>query len=245
MRSLRTLAPLAVVLGLIVAAPAAGGAARSAAPPAEAAGDAPAALIPSIVNTRIVRAQAALRRARAYSDSAQTTKAVAALNVATAQAGFAWNAAAYVIRTTPPTAGDDAVPDGDAAAGAAYAGREDTAFAALSVQHDVVATTVGLLTQAGGKNTALRKSWVNAISSSQAVRNRAVAFIHTRKLPGTFPTVMPGLVPLANDEVKELNGRIKLTGFTGTLRKSLLASRVRAVKTRTLVNRYWPPVPAD
>jgi hypothetical protein len=245
MRSRRTLVPLVVALGLILAAPAAGGAARNAAPPAEAAGDGAAPLIPSIVNTRIVRAQAALGRAARSADSGQTAKIVTELNTASAQARYAWNAASYVIKTSPPTAGDDAVPDGDAAAGAVYAGREDTAFAALSVQHDVVATTIGLMTQAGGKNKALAKSWIKAISSSQAVRNRAVAFIHTRKLPGTFPTVMPGLVPLANDEVKELNGRIKLTGFSGALRKSMVASRLRAVKTRKLVNKYWPPVLGD
>ena len=244
MRSLRTLAPLAVALGLIVAAPAAGGAPQNAGPPAHAAGGGAAPLIPSIVNTRIVRAQAALGRASGYADSGQPAKAVGALASARAQARFAWNAAAYVIRTSPPSVVGDALPDGTGG-GSAYAGREDTAFAALSVQHDVVATTVGLMTKVGAKNKALRTSWVKAISSSQAVRNRAVAFIHTRKLPGSFPTVMPGLVPLANDEIKELNGRMKMTGFTGALRKSLLASRTRTVKTKTLVNKYWPPVPAD
>jgi hypothetical protein len=245
MRSLRTLAPLAVALGLIVAAPAAGGAVQNGGPPVEAAGDGAAPLIPSIVNTRIVRAQAALRRASRHADRRQPAKLVGALNSARAQARYAWNAANYVIRTTPPSPAGDALPDGTEAAAGAYAGREDTAFAALSLQHDVVATTVGLMTQVDAKTKALRTSLINAISSSQAVRNRAVAFIHTRKLPGTFPTVMPNLVPLANDEVRELNGRMKMTGFAGTLRKSLLKSRLRAVKTRKLVNKYWPPAPAD
>lgn len=245
MRSLRTLAPLAVALGLVVAAPAAGGAARNAAPAAEADGDGAAALIPSIVNTRIVRTEAALARATKYADSNNQAKAIGELNTARAQAKYAWNAAKYVIKTTPPSAAGDVFPDGTGAGATAYAGREDTAFAAISLQHDVVATTVGLLSQAGAKNKALRTSWVKAISSSQATRNAAVAFIHTRKLPGTFPTVMPGLVPLANDELKELKGRMKLTGFTGSLRKSLVASQKRALKTRKLVNKYWPPAPAD
>ncbi|HEU4865273.1 MAG TPA: hypothetical protein VFT76_03395 [Actinomycetota bacterium] len=245
MRSRRNIVLLAVALGLIAAVPAAGGAARQLAPSPGADGTAAAPLIPSIVQTRITRAQAALRRANTFADSGQTAKQIASLNTASAQARFAWNAAVYVVKTSPPSAAGDALPDGDAAAGAAYAGREDTAFAAISVQHDVVATTVALMTQAGAKNAALRKSWVKAISTAQAVRNKAVAFVHTRKLPGTFPAVMPGLVPLANDEIKELNGRMKLTGFNGSLRTSLLASRIRAVKTRRLVNKYWPPVPAD
>jgi hypothetical protein len=245
MRSRRHITLLAVALGLIAAVPAAGGTARGITPSAGADGTAAAPVIPSIVQTRIVRAQAALRRANAFADSGQTGNQIASLNTASAQARFAWNAAVYVVKTSPPSVAGDAFPDGDAAAGGAYAGREDTAFAAISVQHDVVATTVALMTQAGAKKTALRKSWVKALSTAQAVRNKAVAFIHTRKLPGTFPAVRPGLVSLANDEVKELNGRMKMTGFTGTLRKSLLASRTRAVKTRTLVNRYWPPVPAD
>ena len=100
----------------------------------------------------------------------------------------------------------------------------------------------------GAKNAALRKSWIKALSSSQATRNKAVAFIHTRKLPGTFPAVMPNLIPLVNDEVKELNGRMKMTGFTGTLRKSLISSRViaRASTTTSVRKEPWtanePPV---
>jgi hypothetical protein len=244
MRVPRTLALLAVALGLIVAAPAAGGPPHSTGPSAHAAGSGAAPIIPSLVNTRIVRAQAALRRAAAYADSNQPAKVVAALNTSRAQARFAWNAAAYVIKTSPPSVVGDALPDGTEGAGG-YAGREDTAFAALSLQHDVVEATVGLLTQKGAKSKALRTSWINAISSSQAVRNSAVAFIHKRTKPGTFPSVMRNLIPLANDELKELNGRMKMTGFTKPLRTSLLRSRTRALKTRTLVNRYWPPVPAD
>jgi hypothetical protein len=56
---------------------------------------------------------------------------------------------------------------------------------------------------------------------------------------------MPGVVPQVNDELKEINGRLKMTGFTGSLRTSLLRARTRATKSRKLVNTYWPPVPAD
>lgn len=255
MRSFRKLAPLAVVLGLIVAAPAAGGAGQNAGSPAEAAGAEAALPIPSIVNTRIVRAQAALARAAKYMDGNQVAAAVTALNSGRANAVYAWNAAKFVIKSTPPPA-EDALPDGDPVVGG-YAGPEDTAFAALSVQHDVVTTAVGLMTQPSAKNVALRKSLINAVAGTQAVRNAAVAYIHTLAPPAEdaiidgpdagalWPTVMPNLVPHANDEIKQINGRLKMTGFSGTLRTSLLNSRTRAVKTRTLVNTYWPPVPAD
>jgi hypothetical protein len=246
MPSLRTLALLAVALGLILAAPAAGGAAQNSVPPAEAAGDGAPQVIPSIVNTRIARAHAALQRASSYMDGKQVTKVAAALNVARANGTYAWNAAKYVIKTTPPTPAGDVVPDGTGAGGALYAGPEDTAFAVLSLQHDVVSTVVGLMTQANAKSPSLRRSWLNAIVSSQATRNAAVAFIHSRKPPGpTWVTVMPNVVPLVNDELKDLNGRMKMTGFTGTLHRSLVKARKRAIKTRTLVNKYWPPAPAD
>jgi hypothetical protein len=239
MHALRTLAPFAAALGLVTAVPAAAGA-----PPAFAAGGAAPATVPSIVATHIARAEAALARAGDRADAGQASKVPRELKTAELQARYAWNAAAYVIKTTPATVVAAAVPDGTGAAGPAYAGREDTAFAALSLDHDLVATTVGLATQSGAKTTALRTSWVRAIALSQAARNNAVRSIHRLKAAGTFPTVMRGLVPLANDEVKQLNGRLKLTGFTGPLRKSLLRARTRALTTRKLVNRYWPPVPS-
>jgi len=55
---------------------------------------------------------------------------------------------------------------------------------------------------------------------------------------------MPGLIPQLNDEAKELNGDVATTKANRTLRKSMLAVRKNALKTRGLVNKYWPPVPA-
>jgi hypothetical protein len=243
MSLLRTLAPLAAALGLL-ALPAAGGAAQSVTPPAHADGGGAPAVIPSIVSTRIAHAQAALGRASRFADSSQATKAAGQLNVARAQLRSAWNATKYVIKTSPPSVAGDVFPDGGAAAGPVYAGREDTAFAFLSAEHDLVTTAVGLMTKPGAKSKVLRTSWLNAIAGSQALRKSAVAYIHKLKAPGTFPAVMPGLVPFINDEVKQLSGRLKLIKFKGLTRKSLLAARTRDIHTRKLVNRYWPPAPA-
>lgn len=258
MPSFRFLALAAVAAALIVVAPAIGdsGAARqSAVPPAQAAGGDIPPPLPSLVNTRLVRSQAALGRATAAFDENQAAQAVVPIGAAVDNLTKAWSAEKYLIQTTPPPV-EDAISDGDPVVGT-YAGPEDTAFAALSVQHDVVTTAVGLMTQPSAKNVALRKSLINAVAGTQAVRNAAVAYIHTLAPPAEdaiidgpdagalWPTVMPNLVPHANDEIKQINGRLKMTGFSGTLRTSLLNSRTRAVKTRTLVNTYWPPVPAD
>jgi hypothetical protein len=235
----QTLVPLTAALGLVAAVPA-----TAATPPATATGGAASALTPSIVATHIARAEAALARAARFADQGQTSRVPTELKAARVQASSAWNAARYVIKTSPPTAAGAALPDGTGAGGPVYAGREDTAFAALGLYHDIIATTVGLATQLGAKSNALRTSWVDALAAAQAGRTAAVRYIHGLKAQGTFPTVMPGLVPLVNDEIKQLNGRMKLTGFTGTLRRSLLRARTRNTATRKLVNTYWPPVPS-
>jgi hypothetical protein len=234
---LRNLPLLAAVLGLVPAVASAGGG-----PPAAATGGDVAALVPSLVATRIARAEAALGRAARDADEGRTAAIPRELATARTEARYAWNATVYVIKTTPPAA---AAADGGAVgSGPTYAGREDTTFAALAAYHDVVATTVGIATQVGAETPALRKSWVAAIAQSQAARNNAIRYVHKLKSPGTYPTVMPGLIPFANDEIKQIDGRLKLTGFRGSIRTTLVRARARAVTTRKLVNKYWPPVPS-
>jgi len=243
MHVLRTLVPLAVALGLVLVV-AAGGAAQSGGPPPGANGGDVPPLIPSIVATRAARAEAALARAGRFADAKQAVKATAEIKAARAQARAGWNAARYVIKTSPPSVVGDAVPDGNGGGGPVYAGREDTAFAAISIYHDIFATTVGVMTTTGAKSKILRTSWLGTIAASQAARASAVHYVHKIKKPGTFPTVMRGLVPLINDEIKQLNGRVKLGRFKGLTRKAMLRARTRDLRTRKLVNRYWPPVPS-
>jgi hypothetical protein len=241
----RTLASLAVGLGLL-AAPAAGGAVQSGGPPAHATGGGAPPIIPSIVATRVARAETSAAHVGQLADAGQPIKAASELKTASRQAEYAWNAAKWLIKTSPPSVAGDAVPDVGGATAPVYAGREDTAFAAISVQHDVASAAIALINKSSSKSKALRLSWFNAINSSQVRRKSAVAYIHKLKAPGTFPTLMPGLVPIVNDEVKELNGKLSLTrpARTSLLRKSLVRSRARALVTRKLVNKYWPPVPA-
>src|SRR4051794_32418055 len=111
MRSLPSLIVPAIALGLALVALVAG-AARAPAPPAEATGSSGALPIPSIVNTRIVRVEATLRRMGASADANQLKQVPPRLSNALAQTADAWGAAKYVIKTTPPTPVGDAVGDG-------------------------------------------------------------------------------------------------------------------------------------
>jgi hypothetical protein len=236
MHSLRTLTPLALVLGLVLAAPGAGGSA----PPVHANGSSAAASVPSLVNFRIVRVEAALQRARDYgnANAAQLSKAASALAVARAETTSAFNGAKYLIKTVPPTPAGDAL--GDAVV---YAGPEDAAFAVLSLQHDLITAAGEMI--ASTTNKALRKSWFSAIAAGQAKRAVLVSFIHSHKPANpNWATVMPGLVPQLNDEVKLINGKLVATKAKGTLRKAMVAVRRQATKTRANVNKYWPPAPA-
>ena len=90
MHRFKLLGPLALVLGLITAAPAAAG------------GDAGPPLYPSVVNVRLVRTEAALQRAVEYVDTAQADKAIAQMTIARSQMRKAWTGAKYLIDHAPP-----------------------------------------------------------------------------------------------------------------------------------------------
>src|SRR5256885_9948103 len=98
MLSLRALGPVAAAVGLIAAAPASSFAAGPGAPHAHAAGGEETVLVyPSLVNTRLVRAQDALERAAKHSDEAQPAKAIVDLTAARENLSKAWSGAKYVI----------------------------------------------------------------------------------------------------------------------------------------------------
>lgn len=263
MRSFRTPAFLAVAVALIVAAvvaaPAIGdsGAARqNAVPPAEVAGSDAPSLLPSIVNTRLVRAQAALGQATMSYDLNQAGQAVVPMGAAASNVSKAWAAEKYVIKTAPPPPVGDALPDDVEASASAYAGPEDSGFAVLSAQHDVVSASVGMM-ETG--NADLAKSLTSAISSVQNARLTAIKYIHSLPAPpvgdgigtdgtpvgSTWATVMPGYVAVLGDELQQIKGRLALTKFSAAAKAALTAAQVRAQNTKDLVNQYWPPVPGD
>jgi hypothetical protein len=252
---LKLLAPLALAVGLVAAAPASG------APPAQAAGgDVGVLAYPSIVNVPLLRAQNALARAVDYNDDAQPDKAIAALKAARINMSNAWLGAKYVIEhAPPPVAGADdvtLVPP----AGAALAGPEDTAFAVLTLQHAAATTAVGLINTA--KGTVL-SALSTTIFAAMNQRDAAIKYINAIPAPppatddsvdaqasggavgGSWATVMPGAVPQLDDEIQQINSMQENKALSSGSRRVLNAAELQATKTEKTVNQLWPPLPAD
>jgi hypothetical protein len=247
MRSFKVLGPLALVLGLITAAPAAAG------------GDAGAPLYPSIVNVRMVRTEAALQRAVEYVDTAQADKAIAQLTIARTQLRKAWTAEKYVIDTAPPPvagAGSVGRAAGGAIPGASpYADQYTTGLGVLSLQHDVASTAIGL---SDGANSALLAALSTTIFAALNGRDTAIAYFHSKDTPaapagaarasGTpvvagWGSVMPQATPLLDDEIQQVEGTLK-AGVSAGAGKVLQAADAQDIKTQRNINRLWPPAPA-
>jgi hypothetical protein len=249
----KALAPLALVVGLMAAASA------SAAPPAQiAGGDAGPPTYPSLVNVRLVQAQKALDRALDYQGDGQPDKAAIALRNARTATTKAWAGAKYYIEhppPAPPATGDSvAIISGAEGGGSAYAGPEDTAFAVLSLQHQVATTALGMIDTATG---ALLSSVSTTIFSALNARDTAIAYIHAIPAPppatddslaeaaggavaSTWATVMPNLVPQLDDELQMIGAMSTLAAG----KKSVLnAAELQTTKTEKNVNTWWPPLP--
>jgi hypothetical protein len=260
MPSFRFLALAAVTAALVVVAPAIGdsGSARgSAVPPAEVAGGDVAPALPSIVNTRLVRAQAALGRATSDYDTNQPASGVNDMGAAVDNLTKGWNAAKWVVQTAPPPPADDAFPDGDAPAGTTYADPPTTAVAVLSADHDLVSTAVGMMET---NNAALLTKLTSSITTIQNQRLNAIKWIHSIEPPpptddavgpdgteggGSFAALMPGYIGVLDDEIQQLKGRLALFAFSPAAKAALNNARLKAQDTKDLVNQYWPPVADD
>jgi hypothetical protein len=208
MLSLRALGTVAAATGLIAAMPAGALAAPTHSPKAHAdGGDATALVYPSIVNTRLVRAQNALDKAARYADQGAPDKAIVSLTAARNNLSKAWTGAKYVIETTPPPpAAADAFHKGAfmksgrlriakkrttsskrahgaqvvPPAGAAPATPFDTGFAVLSLQHYAATTTVGLVPDSSTTTLAAVRS---TLARSLNDRDAAIAYIHSIPAP--------------------------------------------------------------
>jgi hypothetical protein len=273
MPSLRTFALLALValVGLVVLAPSATTSSSdlewTAAypdPVAQASGgDAGPPLYPSIVNVRLVRAEAALARATTWADQGMPGSAIVELNAARSNMRKAWTAAQYVIETAPPpVAGDGAFAhtSGTGAGGTAFASPEETGFAVLSLQHDVATAAIGLIDTT---DATLLPNVRATIRAALNARDAAIAYIHSIAPPPVagdgrvhadasgapvaagWDSLMPNLIPLIEDEIQDIKGTIATNPTLATTVSSFLKSmRFREIDTRDTVNQYWPPVPA-
>jgi hypothetical protein len=244
-----------VTLSVVTAATGVGG------PPAHTAGgDVGPLTYPSLVDVRLVRAEAALARAVEYADTAQADKAVVELTTARIQLRKAWIGAKYVVdHAPPPVAGDGSVGRISVAVAPPNAAISDTAFAVLSLQHEVAATSVGLIDTAKG---TLLSSLSTTIFAALNGRDAAIAYIHSIEPPpvagdgrapartsgapvgGTFATVMPNAASQVDDEILQLDGTLAAGTSLGAARV-LRAAELQAVKTQKTINTYWPALPAD
>jgi hypothetical protein len=212
MPSLRALGRLAVAAGLLAVALPAPALAADGHVRAHAAGGEETVLVyPSLVNARLVRAQAALERAAKHSDEAQPAQAIIDLTAARENLSKAWSGAKYVIQHAPPPPAEEAsaaihrgafmksgrlriykpvhhrkglrlVHKAEAGVGPTPATIYDTAFAVLSLEHYSATTTVGLIDGSFATNLLAVRS---TLARSLNERDAAIAFIHS--LPVTTP----------------------------------------------------------
>jgi len=276
-KELRSLLSPKVALPLLIAAiaatfPAGAPAETGKADQVHASGGAAAALTyPSIVNRYLVRAENALDRSTGYVDDETPEKAVTSLKSARRNMYAAWRGAKYVIDHTPPppVTGDSvklrkrAVHKSGGAVGPALASPPETAFAVLSLQHDVATTAIGLLD--GAKGTFLGAVNTTLFAALNR-RDQAIAYIHQVAPPPpvvgdsvslrkgavhksgapvsvTFDTVMPGLVPQFDDELQQMDAQLDGGAVVPTGKRLLGDAELQVTRTERTVNQFWPPLP--
>jgi hypothetical protein len=271
MRSFRVVTGLALVAlaGAVALAPAAAPSGSVSAPAVAYAasvahasgGDVGSLPLPSIVNVRLVRAQAALDRATALVDENQTAAAGIELSAAVRNMNYAWNAATYVIETAPPpVAGDGAFGhvSGGAVGGLTFASPEATGFAVLMLQHTVATTAFGLVDTDPTQLPGVRTTVLAALRA----RDAAIAYIHAIPVPpassgsvhattsggavgSSWSILMPEMVSLLNDEIQQLRGTRAIdTSLSPLALQQMARWRLRIADQRDTINSYWPPVPA-
>jgi hypothetical protein len=262
--SARAVFPLAVAAALIAAAPAA--AHSRPAPKAEASGgDAVELIYPSIVRVRLARTERAIERATEKFENGTPADAAPPLKVVRRQMAAAWRGAKYVIRTTPaPPPPEDRVrarKSGDGPVGPTYASPPDTAFAVLSLQHDVSSAVVQLIDGAHGTGLTALATTLNLANDR---RDQALRYILSVAPPApppedrlahksqeedavpTFDTVMPNLAPQLDDELQAIEGtKSDATDLTAGGRRLLTAAGTQIAGTKAFVNTNWPSVPPE
>jgi len=222
-------------------------------------GSAAAPVYPSLVDVHRVRAEAALGRAETYADHGKVAQAASEVRTAVTHMQTAWRATKYVIKTTPPPpVGDRAGASGGAPAGPSYAAPPDTGVAVLGLQHEIITTSLGLL----GLAPVFDATLVGTVGSVAATRSAAIDHIHQIAPPpppadglagssggaiaATWDSVMPGVLPVLDDEIQALKGTLTLmpnlsAGVTATIK----AVVTRDNRTKKAINTFWPPIVGD
>jgi hypothetical protein len=230
-------------------------------PVATASGDGGGAVMyPALVDVHLDRAYAAMAAAESAADAGLPGRAATNFRIARLQALAAWTTTRYVIRTTPPPPppGDDRAGAGGGAPGSAFGAPPDTALALFTLQHDLVTTAAGLLSD----NAALNNRLVNAMKATAIYRDRAIAYIHRVAPPAppggdragasgapvtaTFDSTMPSVLPFLDDEIQALQGTRDLnTSLPPDVGTQLGALVTKDTQTKATINTFWPPVVGD
>lgn len=181
MRTPRALLPLAVAAGLAIAASPASAAPSSPFPPGE--DDPPT--VPSLIQTRIDRAENALERLSEKVDDQDSAGVVRVSKVIRRQTAAAWRGAKYYLRTAPPPVGEDAARAAgmkrslmqDDPVGPVVADPYLSAVVVFGLVHDVTSQTIELTDGAHGNTLAgLSKTLFWSLDKRDAMVKDAQAF---------------------------------------------------------------------
>jgi len=139
--------------------------------------------------------------------------------------------------------------------GPTIAAPADTAFLALSAQHEAIATAFGLVDATSGTFLdAPSKTMFAALNQ----RDAAVSFIRTALPPApvdpeggeaeppttsTSDTVMPNVIPQIDDEVQHATGLLTDGAVSAGGRRILQLGESQALQTKNTINTIWPPAP--
>ncbi len=180
MRTPRALLPLAVAAGLAIAASPASAAPSSPFPPGE--DDPP--VVPSLIQTRIDRAENALERLTQKVDDQDSAGVVRVSKVIRRQTAAAWRGAKYYLRTAPPPTGEDLAMKStqrslmqDDPAGPVIADPYLSGTVVFGLVHDVASQAVELTDGAHGDTLAgLSKTLFWSLDKRDAMVQDAKAF---------------------------------------------------------------------
>ncbi len=181
MRTPRALLPLAVAAGLAAAA---SPASASDGPTAQASGGDVPPVVPSLIQTRITRAENALERLTEKVDDQDSAGVVRVSKVIRRQTAAAWRGAKYYLRTAPPPVGEDAALNSkqrslkqDDPVGPVVADQFVSAVAVFGLVHDVTTQAVELTDGAHGNTlVGLSKTLFWTLDKRDAMVQDAKAF---------------------------------------------------------------------
>src|SRR4051812_35031407 len=148
---------------------------------------------------------------------------------------------------------------GTGASGPVFADAPTAVFSVFTSQYGAATTAIGMSLDTKG---ALLNRVKTTLYTAIVLRNRLVKIIHAAEPPppasagrvhahasgapvaATFGSVMPGLIVLLDDEIKQMTATVNDTDVPATsrtmVRQALRADR----KIRNQVNTWWPPAPA-